>query len=150
MEELYKGYKITYQEFNKMFVAHIGPESTYTNGVLAIVKKHIDHLDKQDFKRTQALIEIGYGRNTWEEVTITSEYTEGSHTYVWITNKHKTRSKHRIDEVYLVTPKNTAAISELEDINKAVIALRKKSDQIVYAMERYVPTLKIKKDQDGN
>src|SRR5574340_254712 len=81
MKEEYKGYTIEYCEWNKYFIAKIG-DTDYSNSDLTKVKKRIDDLDKENFKRTQVLYRSGWKDSKFDALTVTSESFERDDLFV--------------------------------------------------------------------
>lgn len=138
MEETYKGYKIEYSEITITFTANIG-ESNYSNRSLEKVKKHIDNLERKDFKRTDIIFLSWCGSDNYRFGTVTSEIPEGGQ--VWISYKDEyhgsTRTKQSIDYVFLDNPDNRAILAQITQKKEQIKILTKEIKDYHSEFERY-------------
>lgn len=144
MKEEYKGYTIEYCEWNKYFIAKIG-DTDYSNSDLTKVKKRIDDLDKENFKRTQVLYRSGWKDSKFDALTVTSESFERDDLFVWTISQNKTRSKHSAKILFMDTLDNREKVAQIKELEEKIKVLEHAVGDVVESMEKYQPQTKKEK-----
>jgi hypothetical protein len=136
MKEEYNGFTIEYSEWNEKFVAKIG-ESEYSNSNLTKVRKHIDALDKKEFKRFTIISEGGrWSDGDWKTKTVTSIFGEGDRVYAWVVGSDGRRSKEQLTSLFLDTPENRRSATTILELEKQSTSINKQIGSIKEKMER--------------
>lgn len=135
MKEEYKGYTIEYSEYGLMFVAKIG-DSGYSNTDLIKVRKHIDNLEKKDFKRFDVFIRSGWHNSSWKVVTVTSLFMDCSVLSVWGVDKDKSRSKYSFNELFEISEENLSKIKTMKELQARNDEIEKEIDTVFSSMKK--------------
>ena len=134
MTDTYKGYAIEFRESSETWCAIIG-NSTYSNPSLAKVKKHIDNLDKKEFKRVDVYVGgWGYQDYAYQQGTVTSIDDEGK---VWIVKKNGDRSKVNADQIFELSSENKTRVEKMAGLSQTQLSITNKIREISKSMTRW-------------
>jgi hypothetical protein len=134
METDYKGFRVSYEEFNNSWKGVNGDIEFNAWDGLASLKKKIDtHLKKESkFKNMTAIDTGSWGDKGFRKITITSITDDGE---AWIKSDGSGREKKSAySDIYTDNEKNWAVISEIKNKEAAITEIQSEIKELKEAL----------------